>query len=81
MAIFKDVADIQTADMLKLRMLKSEYRSQHFRLEDSLLKHYPQQIASVTERIAGIEKDIAAYTAEKEKVLPRKLIILINRGL
>jgi hypothetical protein len=54
-------------DVAKLRMLKSEHRSQHFRLEDSLLKHYPQQIASVTERIAGIEKDIAAYTAEKEK--------------
>jgi hypothetical protein len=54
-------------DVAKLRMLKSEYRSQHFRLEDSLLKTFPQQIASVTERIAGIEKDIAAYTAEKEK--------------
>jgi hypothetical protein len=54
-------------DVAKLRMLKSEYKSQHYRLEDSLLKQFPQQIASVTERIAGIEKDIAAYTAEKEK--------------
>jgi hypothetical protein len=54
-------------DVAKLRMLKSEYKSQHYRLEDSLIKTYPQQIKAVTERIAGIEKDIAAYAAEKEK--------------
>ena len=54
-------------DVAKLRMLQSEYRSQRYRLEDSLMKHYPQQITAVTERIAGIETDIAAYTVEKEK--------------
>jgi hypothetical protein len=54
-------------EVSRMRLLRSEYRSQHYRLEDSLLKHFPQQIASVTERIAGIEKDIAHYTAEKEK--------------
>ena len=54
-------------DVAKLRMLKSEYRSQHFRLEDSLLMTFPQQIVSVTERIAGIEQDIAAYSTVKEK--------------
>jgi N12 class adenine-specific DNA methylase/adenine-specific DNA methylase len=54
-------------DVAKLRMLKSEYKSQHYRLEDSLIKHFPQQIKAVTERIAGIEKDIAHYAAEKEK--------------
>ncbi|GHU50569.1 hypothetical protein FACS1894127_5980 [Clostridia bacterium] len=55
-------------DVARLRMLKSEYKSQHYRLEDSLLKTFPQQIASVTERIAGIEKDIVHYAAEKEKL-------------
>jgi hypothetical protein len=54
-------------DVAKLRMLKSEYRSQRYRLEDSLIKTYPQQIKAAKERIAGIEADIAAYTAEKEK--------------
>jgi hypothetical protein len=54
-------------DVARLRMLKSEYKGQHYRLEDSLLKTFPLQIALVTERIAGIEKDIAAYTTEKEK--------------
>ena len=54
-------------EVAKLRMLKSEHRSQHYRLEDSLLKHFPLQIASLTERIEGITKDIAAYAALKEK--------------
>ena len=54
-------------EVAKLRMLKAEHRSQHYRLEDNLLKRFPEQIASVTERIAGIEKDIASYAIEKEK--------------
>ncbi|GHU87360.1 hypothetical protein FACS1894202_01510 [Clostridia bacterium] len=54
-------------EVSRMRLLRSEYRSQHYRLEDSLLKQFPQQIASVTERIACIEKDIAHYAAEKDK--------------
>jgi N12 class adenine-specific DNA methylase len=54
-------------EVAKLRMLRSEHRSQHYRLEDSLLKTFPQQIKSVTERIDGIEKDIAKYVVEKAK--------------
>jgi hypothetical protein len=54
-------------EVAKLRMLKAEHKSQHYRLEDDLLKRFPEQIKSVTERIAGIEKDIAIYAAEKEK--------------
>ena len=54
-------------EVAKLRMLKAEHQSQHYRLEDNLLKHFPTQIASVTERIEGIEKDIAMYATEKEK--------------
>jgi hypothetical protein len=57
--------DIEVA---KLRMLKSEHSSQHYRLEDQLLKHFPQQIAAAAERIAGIGADIAAYAARKEKL-------------
>jgi hypothetical protein len=56
--------DIEVA---KLRMLKADHQSQHYRLEDSLLKTFPQQITSIKERISGIETDIAAYAVEKEK--------------
>ena len=54
-------------EVAKLRMLRGEHRSQHYRLEDSLLKTFPQQIKSVTERIEGVEKDIVAYAVLKEK--------------
>jgi hypothetical protein len=53
-------------EVAKLRMLRSEHKSQHYRLEDSLLKTYPQQITATKERIDCIEKDIAAYAAQKE---------------
>jgi CII-binding regulator of phage lambda lysogenization HflD len=52
---------------VRRNQLKSEYKSQHYRLEDRLIKTFPGQIKAVTERIAGIEKDIEHYAAEKEK--------------
>jgi hypothetical protein len=58
--------DIEVA---KLRMLKADHQSQHYRLEDDLLKRYPEQIASVTAQIAGMKKDIAVYAAESRKTL------------
>jgi hypothetical protein len=54
-------------EVARLRLLKSEHRSQRYRLEDDLLKRFPEQTAAAAERAAGIEKDIAAYAAEKEK--------------
>jgi N12 class adenine-specific DNA methylase len=56
--------DIEVA---KLRMLRSSHNSQHYRLEDSLIKLYPQKIASTNEIIQGIQKDIALYESEKAK--------------
>ncbi|WP_446692474.1 helicase-related protein [Ruminiclostridium cellobioparum] len=50
--------DIQVS---KLKLLKANHLSQRYALEDRLLKHYPQQIKSAEERIAGYEKDIALY--------------------
>jgi N12 class adenine-specific DNA methylase len=48
--------DIQVS---KLKLLKANHLSQRYALEDRLLKHYPQQIKSTEERIAGYKKDIA----------------------
>jgi hypothetical protein len=63
------IAEKMTLDseVSKLRMLKSEYRNVRFRLEDNLLKRFPQQSAALKARIAGIEKDIETYAAEKGK--------------
>jgi hypothetical protein len=56
-------------DVAKLRMLKSEHQNQRYRLEDQLLKYYPEKITSVKERIDGIEKDTGIYLAQKEKTV------------
>lgn len=68
MATFKQVADIQTADMLKLpvpklNMLKASYLSQKYALEDMVLKKYPEAITRPTERIAGYEQDVQLAAA------------------
>ncbi|GHU89243.1 hypothetical protein FACS1894202_06990 [Clostridia bacterium] len=62
-------------DVAKLRMLKSEHNNQHYRLEDDILKRFPEQITSITARIAGIEQDSVAYTAEREKCAE---VVMVN---
>ena len=53
-------------DVARLRMLKADHQSQIFRLEDDVLKYYPKIITGATERIVGLEKDIALF--EKHNV-------------
>jgi hypothetical protein len=47
----------------KLKLLKAGHLSQRYDLEDKLLKHYPAQIKELTEKIAGLEHDIATAAA------------------
>lgn len=46
--------DIQVA---KLRLLKSNYDSQRYRLEDDILMNYPKMLTATEERIAGLKAD------------------------
>ena len=54
--------DIQVS---KLKLLKANHTSQKYRLEDNIAKHYPMQIASMKERIAGYRADIQTYAQNK----------------
>ena len=60
--------DIQVS---KLKLMKGNHTSQKYRLEDDILKRYPQQIATLKERIIGMEADIqtakANLPADKEQ--------------
>ena len=47
--------DIQVS---KLKLMKVNHTSQKYRLEDNIVKHYPQQIALLKERISGLRADI-----------------------
>ena len=42
----------------KLRLLKSNFLSERYSLEDKVLSYFPQKLAEYDERIAGLEKDI-----------------------
>ena len=55
-------------EVAKLRMLKAEYKSQRYRLEDDLLKRFPDEIAATKGRIVGIEKDLLTYKEHSEKL-------------
>ena len=54
--------DIQVS---KLKLMKANHTSQKYRLEDNITKHYPQQIATLQERIAGLENDIQTFEKYK----------------
>ena len=47
----------------KLNMLKASYLNQRYSLEELVLRKYPADIARLTERIAGYEKDVALAAA------------------
>ena len=42
----------------KLKLLKSNFLSEKYSLEDKIIKYYPQRITSLENRIAGLEKDV-----------------------
>lgn len=63
-ARFKEKMDLDI-QVSKLRVLKQSYLSEHYDLEDRVLKYYPQTIKEYEERIAGNENDVAL--AEQHK--------------
>ena len=42
----------------KLKLLKSNFLSEKYRLEDKIIKHYPQQITSLQNKIEGLKQDV-----------------------
>ena len=45
----------------KLKLLKANYQSQHYQLEDELAVRYPQRVAAVQNTIDGLRKDISSW--------------------
>ena len=61
---FKEKMDLDM-QVAKLKVLKQSYLSEHYDLEDRILKYFPQTIKEYEERIAGYESD--AVLAEQHK--------------
>ena len=53
---FKEKMDLDM-QVAKLKVLKQSYLSEHYDLEDRILKHYPQEIKEYEERIMGYGND------------------------
>lgn len=63
-ARFKEKMDLDI-QVSKLRVLKQSYLSEHYDLEDRVMKYYPQTIKEYEERIAGYENDVALVKQHK----------------
>ena len=61
---FKEKMDLDM-QVAKLKVLKQSYLSEHYDLEDRILKYFPQTIKEYEERIASYESDAAI--AEQNK--------------
>ena len=52
-------------EVSKLKLLKANFVSNHYRLEDDIAKNFPQQIAVLKESIEGYKADLGKYQANK----------------
>ena len=50
-------------EVAKLKLLKADHQSRQFRMQDDIMKRYPEQIESYRLAIAGLEKDKANVEA------------------
>lgn len=71
-ARFKEKMDLNI-QVSKLRVLKQSYLSEHYDLEDRVLKYYPQNIKEYEERITGYENDVAHKPQGEDKFCPMTL--------
>lgn len=73
---FKEKMDLDI-QVSKLKVLKQSYLSEHYDLEDRILKHFPQTIAEYEQRIVCYEADAALAEQHKpqgeEKFCPMTL--------
>ena len=65
-------------DVAKLKLMKANYQTQQFRLEDNILKNFPQQIKMFEEYAKGFKADI--QTAKDNDHPPEGFIGMTVRG-
>ncbi len=65
--LIKEKIDLDI-EVARLRLLRADHQSQHYRLEDDLLKYYPENIEAAKSRIIGAHKDMERYNSNLPKV-------------
>ena len=75
----KEKMDLEV-QVQKLRLLKSNYLSEKYELEDKIIKYYPKTIAQIKETIAGLESDMK-IAAEHPKPLNDSFVGIEVKGV
>ena len=60
----KEKMDLEVS-VSRLKLVKANFLSQKYALEDRLLKQYPRDVKRIEEQIAGYTADIAQYEQNK----------------
>ena len=73
--LIKEKMDLDI-EVSRLKVLKADHLSQQYRLEDNLLKYFPEHIQKAQEEISGLHTDIelvAAHPHPKEGISPMSI--------
>lgn len=71
--LIKEKMDLDI-EVAKLKLLKASHQSTKYRLEDNLLKHFPESIERHNGYIKGFEQDIVTLTEHTPKVPQGELL-------
>ncbi|MBS6462165.1 MAG: hypothetical protein KH352_02035 [Ruminococcus sp.] len=64
--------------MSRLKLVKANYQSQKYAMEDRLLKYFPREVKLTEERIAGFKADISLYEQHKTEDFPGMVLLGVN---
>ena len=62
----------------KLKMLKSNFLSEKYGLEDKVIKFYPQQIAYLKSRVEGLTKDVETAKSHPKPIDEQPLGMMVS---
>ena len=62
----------------KLKMLKSNFLSEKYGLEDKVIKFYPQQIAYLKSRVEGLTKDVETAKSHPKPIDEQSLGMMVS---
>ena len=73
----KEKMDLEI-DVSRLKLVKANYQSQKYAMEDRLLKYFPREVKLTEERIAGFKADISLYERHKTEDFPGMVLNGVN---
>ena len=73
----KEKMDLEI-DVSRLKLVKANYQSQKYAMEDRLLKYFPREVKLTEERIAGFKADMSLYERHKTEDFPGMVLNGVN---